>query len=41
MFNPFQLLLDTQRAHFLSDAAKSCEWRTDQLDRMERLLTKN
>jgi aldehyde dehydrogenase (NAD+) len=39
--NRFQALFDTQREHFLSDATKSLEWRTDQLDRMERMLTDN
>lgn len=41
MSNPFQPLLDTQREHFLSDATKSYEWRIDQLDRMERMLSEN
>ncbi|MDZ5454576.1 aldehyde dehydrogenase family protein [Labrys sp. ZIDIC5] len=41
MTNPFQSMLDAQREHFLSDATKSYEWRIDQLDRMERMLTDN
>jgi aldehyde dehydrogenase (NAD+) len=41
MTNPFQSKLDAQREHFLSDATKSYEWRIDQLDRMERMLTDN
>jgi len=41
MTNRFQPLFDVQREHFLSDATKSYEWRIDQLDRMERMLTDN
>lgn len=41
MTNPFQSILDVQRAHFFTDATKSYEWRIDQLDRMERMLADN
>lgn len=41
MANPFQPILDLQREHFLNDATKSYEWRIDQLDRMEKMLTEN
>jgi aldehyde dehydrogenase (NAD+) len=41
MTNRFQSMFDTQREHFLSDATKSYNWRIDQLDRMERMLTDN
>lgn len=41
MTNPFQSVFDAQREHFLSDATKSFEWRIDQFDRMERMLTGN
>ncbi|WP_332304772.1 aldehyde dehydrogenase family protein [Rhizobium sp. GR12] len=41
MTNRYQLLFDTQREHFLSDATKSHDWRIDQLDRMERMLADN
>lgn len=41
MTNSFQSMLDAQREHFLSDATKNHEWRIDQLDRMERMLTDN
>ena len=41
MTNRFQSLFDLQRVHFLSDTTKSYEWRIDQLDRMERMLTDN
>lgn len=41
MTNRFQSLFDAQREHFLSDATKSHDWRIDQLDRMERMLTDN
>lgn len=41
MANPFQAVLDRQKAHFLTDATKSHAWRIDQLERMERMLTEN
>ncbi|RWX74730.1 aldehyde dehydrogenase family protein [Neorhizobium lilium] len=41
MPNPFQPILDAQRANFLTDATKTYAWRIDQLDRMERMLTDN
>jgi len=41
MANKFQGILDTQKAHFLSDATKSYDWRIDQLDRLERMLREN
>lgn len=41
MTNPFQSILATQREHFLTDATKSYDWRINQLDRMERMLTDN
>jgi aldehyde dehydrogenase (NAD+) len=37
----FQNLFEKQRAYFDSDITKSYEWRLDQLDRMERMLTEN
>lgn len=37
--NPHQAVFDAQKARFHTDATKSREWRLDQLDRMERLLT--
>lgn len=41
MANRFQSLFDVPREHFLSDATKSHDWRIDQLERMERMLTDN
>lgn len=41
MTNPFQSIFDVQKEHFYTDATKSYEWRIDQLDRMERLLSEN
>ena len=38
MANKFQGILDAQKAHFLTDATKSSEWRKEQLDRLERML---
>ncbi|AMO99648.1 aldehyde dehydrogenase family protein [Collimonas arenae] len=38
MPNKFQVVLDVQKAHFLSDKTKCYEWRIDQLDRMEQML---
>lgn len=40
MTNQFQSLF-VQREQFLSDATKSQDWRIDQFDRMERMLTDN
>ena len=37
----FRALLDRQKAYFNTNATKSYEWRIEQLDRMERLLTEN
>lgn len=34
-------LFDRQRDYFLSDVTKSYEWRTEQFDRLERLLSEN
>lgn len=41
MSNPFQPLLDAQKAKFHSDITKSYEWRMEQLECMERLLLDN
>lgn len=41
MSNPFQNILDQQKARFQSDVTKTYEWRINQLDRMERMLTDN
>lgn len=41
MTNPFQSIFDVQKEHFYTDATKSYEWRIDQLDRMERMLSEN
>lgn len=38
MTNKFQGILDAQKARFLTDATKSCDWRNEQLDRLERML---
>ncbi len=41
MPNPFEPLVEAQRAHFLTDATKSYDWRIDQLERMECMLLDN
>lgn len=38
MTNKLQGILDAQKARFLTDATKSCDWRNEQLDRLERML---
>jgi aldehyde dehydrogenase (NAD+) len=38
MSNPYQSVLDAQRARFDSDITKTLAWRIAQLDRMERML---
>ncbi|CAB5154848.1 putative coniferyl aldehyde dehydrogenase [Burkholderia cenocepacia] len=38
MSNPYQSVLDAQRARFDSDVTKTLAWRIAQLDRMERML---
>ena len=37
----FQAIFDKQKAYFDSDVSKSYEWRMDQLNRMEAMLTEN
>jgi aldehyde dehydrogenase (NAD+) len=39
--NPFQELFNRQKVYFSTDITKSYEWRIDQLNRLERLLTEN
>ena len=39
--NELQTVFDKQRAYFDSDISKSYEWRIDQLNRMEKMLTEN
>src|SRR5258708_29109648 len=39
--NPFQEIVNKQKAYFDSDATKSYEWRIDQLTRLENLLKEN
>lgn len=39
--NSFQEAFQRQKRHFASGVTRSREWRIDQLDRMERLLTEN
>jgi aldehyde dehydrogenase (NAD+) len=39
--NQFQEIFDKQKAYFDSDATKSCEWRIDQLTRLENLCNEN
>lgn len=39
--NQFQEIFDKQKAYFNSDLTKSYEWRIEQLDRLERMLTEN
>jgi len=38
MANRFQSILGSQQSQLLSAATKSCEWRLDQADGMERML---
>jgi aldehyde dehydrogenase (NAD+) len=39
--NLFQPIFDAQKKYFLTDITKSHEWRIDQLNRLEQLLTEN
>src|SRR5437870_8405327 len=39
--NPFQSIFDEQKAYFQTNATKSYEWRTAQLDCMARMLVEN
>jgi acyl-CoA reductase-like NAD-dependent aldehyde dehydrogenase len=39
--NPFQSIVDKQKAYFSTNITKSYEWRTEQLDRLAKLLTEN
>lgn len=39
--NSFQNLFDGQKNYFLTDVTKPFEWRIDQLNRLEKLLTEN
>jgi len=39
--NKYQDIFDKQKEFFYTDASKSYEWRMDQLERMERMLTEN
>ena len=39
--NAFQDIFDSQKNYFFSDITKSYEWRIEQLNRLERLLTEN
>lgn len=39
--NAYQNIFDKQKEFFFSDATKTYEWRIDQLNRMEKLLTEN
>lgn len=39
--NPFKSIFDTQKEFFFSDATKTYEWRIDQLNRLEKMLTEN
>ncbi len=39
--NLFQPIFDAQKNYFLTDVTKSYEWRIDQLNRLEKLLTEN
>ncbi|MDP9959606.1 aldehyde dehydrogenase family protein [Chryseobacterium lathyri] len=39
--NKYQILFDKQKEFFYTDASKTYEWRIDQLNRLERMLTEN
>ncbi len=39
--NKYQTIFDRQKEFFYTDASKTYEWRIDQLDRLERMLTEN
>lgn len=39
--NKYQSLFDTQKEFFYTDTTKTYEWRIDQLNRLEKLLTEN
>lgn len=39
--NKYQSLFDTQKEFFYTDVSKTYEWRMDQLDRLEKMLTEN
>lgn len=39
--NKYQSIFDTQKEFFYTDATKTYEWRIDQLNRLEKMLTEN
>ncbi|GAA4161416.1 aldehyde dehydrogenase [Chryseobacterium ginsenosidimutans] len=39
--NTYQSIFDTQKEFFYTDTTKTYEWRIDQLDRLEKMLTEN
>jgi len=39
--NKYQSLFDTQKEFFYTDVSKTYEWRMDQLNRLEKMLTEN
>ncbi|AZA53993.1 aldehyde dehydrogenase family protein [Chryseobacterium sp. G0201] len=39
--NKYQSLFDTQKKFFYNDVSKTYEWRMDQLNRLEKMLTEN
>jgi aldehyde dehydrogenase (NAD+) len=39
--NQFQALFDAQKAYFASNVTRTYEWRVEQLDRMERMISEN
>ncbi|MGC5746356.1 aldehyde dehydrogenase family protein [Chryseobacterium sp. NFX27] len=39
--NKYQSLFDTQKEFFYTDVSKTYEWRIDQLNRLEKMLTEN
>ncbi|WP_206531760.1 aldehyde dehydrogenase family protein [Sphingobacterium sp. DR205] len=41
MMNKYQSIFDVQKEFFYTDATKTYEWRIDQLNRLERMLTEN
>lgn len=41
MMNTYQSIFDQQKEFFYTDVSKTYEWRIDQLDRLEKMLTEN
>lgn len=41
MMNTYQYIFDQQKEFFYTDVSKTYEWRIDQLDRLEKMLTDN